>query len=138
MKIVALLLLSLEVIWGPLPAPADIRCHDGDTIIMDLKGLPQVFGRGISLRLSGIDCPEIRDADPVVRAHALKARKYLADRIDAAKKVQVLDAKRDKYFRLNGRLLLDGVDMSKEMIDKGFAKPYDGGTKQPWKREDIK
>ena len=36
---------------------------------------------------------------------------------------------RGKYFRIVGRLIADGVDISDLLIDKSLAVPYDGGTK---------
>jgi len=36
---------------------------------------------------------------------------------------------RGKYFRIVGRLIADGVDISDLLIQKQLAVPYDGGTK---------
>jgi micrococcal nuclease len=40
------------------------KCYDGDTCIVSLPGLPDVFGDRISIRLVGIDAPEIKAAMP--------------------------------------------------------------------------
>ena len=39
---------------------------------------------------------------------------------------------RDKYFRLNGRLLAEGQDLSQALITAKLARPYDGGKKLPF------
>ena len=36
---------------------------------------------------------------------------------------------RGKYFRIVGRLIADGVDISDLLIERHMAVPYDGGTK---------
>jgi len=36
---------------------------------------------------------------------------------------------RGKYFRIVGRLIADGVDISDLLIERHLAVPYDGGTK---------
>jgi len=36
---------------------------------------------------------------------------------------------RGKYFRIVGRLIADGVDISELLIQKNLAVLYDGGTK---------
>ena len=35
---------------------------------------------------------------------------------------------RGKYFRIVGRLIADGVDISDLLIKRQLAVPYDGGT----------
>jgi len=40
---------------------------------------------------------------------------------------------RGKYFRIVGRLIVDGQDISNLLIQRQFAVLYDGGTKvQDW------
>jgi len=36
---------------------------------------------------------------------------------------------RGKYFRIVGRLIADGVDISDLLIERQYAVAYDGGTK---------
>ncbi len=50
-------------------------------------------------------------------------------RLEQARRVDVKDAERGKYFRLVARLEADGVDLSDLLIQKGLAVPYVGGTK---------
>ena len=118
-------------------APENIRVHDGDTIVVDLKGVHPVFGKDLGVRLLGIDAPEIHDKNETVRAWAERAKKYLEERVSKAGKVELTDPSRDKYFRLDAKVLLDGKDIQDEMLRKGFAKPYDGGTKSEWKPSDV-
>lgn len=136
MNLLIILVLFADA-WMPLPAAANVRVHDGDTITVDFPGTPEVFGKDIGVRLLGIDTPELRDPDPVVRAYAFRARDYLTARVRVAKKLEVRQPSRDKYFRMGGVLIIDGIDVQKDLLNQGYAKPYDGGTKSPWTEADV-
>lgn len=50
------------------PQPINIIVHDGDTIYVDFPGVPAVLGKDLGVRLLGIDTPELRDPNPVIKA----------------------------------------------------------------------
>ena len=131
------LLLCCVLLASPLPSPENIRTYDGDTIIVDFPTLPDVFGKDLPIRLAGIDTPEMHDPNPVVRAWAVQARNYLHKRITAAKSVTLSVSGRDKFFRLDAKVFVDGADVQAELLAKKYAKPYNGGTKQPWTPADV-
>lgn len=106
---------------------------DGDTIdvVIDL-GFSILFESRV--RLAGIDTPESRTTDKREKALGLESKKYLADRIKAAKNVVIKTEKLDsseKYGRILGWLYLDGEgnSINHEMIEKGYAWGYLGDTK---------
>jgi micrococcal nuclease len=106
---------------------------DGDTIdgIIDL-GFDISFSSRV--RLAGIDTPESRTTDKMEKALGLECKKYLADRIKAAKTVVIKTEKLDsseKYGRILGWLYLDGEgnSINNEMIENGYAWGYLGDTK---------
>jgi micrococcal nuclease len=106
---------------------------DGDTIdvVIDL-GFSIYFSSRV--RLAGIDTPESRTKDLTEKALGLESKKYLADRIKAAKNVVIRTEKMDsseKYGRILGWLYLDGEgnSINHEMIEKGYAWGYLGDTK---------
>ena len=70
---------SRETIPGPVPAHV-VRVVDGDTVVVDAHPWPDQSVR-VSVRLRGIDTPELRSKCPLFRAAALKARGTLADMI---------------------------------------------------------
>ncbi|MCS6302322.1 MAG: thermonuclease family protein [Nitrospira sp.] len=110
------------------------HCYDGDTCTVTLSdpSLPPVLGDHIPVRLAGIDTPEIKGHCDAERTMAIQARDFLTARLAAASRVDLAEPKRDKYFRLNGRLLADGQDLSQALIAAQLARHYDGGTKQPF------
>lgn len=106
---------------------------DGDTIdvVIDL-GFSISFSSRV--RLAGIDTPESRTRDKHEKALGLESKKYLADRIKAAKNIVIKTEKLDsseKYGRILGWLYLDGEgnSVNHEMIEKGYAWGYLGDTK---------
>jgi micrococcal nuclease len=106
---------------------------DGDTIdvVIDL-GFDISFTSRV--RLAGIDTPESRTKDLTEKALGLESKKYLADRIKAAKNVVIRTEKinsSEKFGRILGWLYLDGESNSinHEMIEKGYAWGYLGDTK---------
>ncbi len=106
---------------------------DGDTIdvVIDL-GFSILYSSRV--RLAGIDTPESRTTDKVEKELGLESKKYLADRLKAAKKIVIKTEKLDsseKYGRILGWLYLDGetVSVNNEMIKHGYAWGYLGDTK---------
>lgn len=117
------------------------RVHDGDTFTVDVPQWlvapgAEVVAKNVSVRIAGIDCPEIHDPNPLIR-NAATVAKLQAESLLKGGKVVLRDPKRDKYFRLNAQVLAGGVDVGKSLIDAKLAKPYDGGTKSPWTVTDL-
>jgi micrococcal nuclease len=106
---------------------------DGDTIdvVIDL-GFDISFTSRV--RLAGIDTPESRTKDKAEKALGLESKKYLSDRIKAAKNIVIRTEKinsSEKFGRILGWLYLDGESNSinHEMIEKGYAWGYLGDAK---------
>ena len=87
----------------------------------------------MSIRILGIDTPEIRGKCDKEKSLALKAREFANKVFREAKLIEYKDLDWDKY---GGRVLtnvyLDGKLYSKMIIDAGLARPYDGGAKKGW------
>lgn len=119
--------------------PEDVMSvYDGDTIYVNVESVPDIFGLNVGIRLRGIDTPEVRSTCPteahrlMERDKAYAAKEYLRERIFTAKRIVILNMSRDRYFRIDADVYIDGVNVNQEMIDKGFAISYDGGAKTSW------
>lgn len=137
----AFLLVSSPVNAGEefVLRPKDIlRVYDGDTIYVTIPNIPAIFGNDLGIRLVGIDTPESRSTctsaedRAAERALAMQARLFLENLIFTSPYIEIRELSRDKYFRLDARIFAGGVDVSELMIQKGYAVPYDGGTKVTW------
>ena len=103
-----------------------VKTYDCDTITV-VAPVEDTLYRW-SVRLDGIDAPEIRSKVPREAKCAKAGRHYLAQRI-LGETVKLEIKKSDKYGRLLCRVFYGGSDMSEEMIDNGYAQAYDGGKK---------
>jgi endonuclease YncB( thermonuclease family) len=104
------------------------RVYDGDTVIVTLPGVTPFFGKNIGVRLRGIDAPEI-SAKGCERQLALRSRDRVKSLLAGAKKVDLLEVGKDKYFRILADVQADGKSVSRILLQENLARPYDGGTK---------
>ena len=107
-------------------------CYDGDTCYVTAPTLPEPLQK-MSVRILGIDTPEIRGECEEEKKLALEARALANKLFREAGTIEFGNLKWDKY---GGRVLvdvyLDGKNYKDEIINAGLARPYDGGTKQGW------
>lgn len=109
-----------------------VRNYDGDTFVVNLKNLPDVFGRDISVRIRGIDAAEIKAPQLCQKYDAIESREVLHKLMDG-KTVDLLNCSRDKYFRILCDVKISGsIDVRSYMLDHKFAVSYNGETKTPW------
>jgi endonuclease YncB( thermonuclease family) len=108
-----------------------VRNYDGDTFTVDLKGLPPVFGEQITVRVKGLDTPEMHASRMCERTAAYAAQKFLEKTLKGAK-VQLLNCQRDKYFRLLCTVKAGEVDVTESLLKSGLAVAYNGETKKKW------
>lgn len=106
------------------------RVIDGDSCVVNfpIDGKPWSF----SMRLLGIDCPEMRTRDLREKEMGLKAKKLVESLVlDRIVAFHLGDF--DKYGRLLGRIKTRGdVDVADHLVENNLARPYTGGKKEPW------
>jgi micrococcal nuclease len=107
-------------------------CYDGDTCYVVAKTLPDTL-RNMSIRILGIDTPEIRADCTEEKDLALQGRAFANDMFRNANNIEFRNLKWDKY---GGRILadvyIDGMSYKHEIIEAGLAREYDGGKKLGW------
>tara|TARA_R110000751_G_scaffold86486_9_gene172166 strand:+ start:4025 stop:4687 length:663 start_codon:yes stop_codon:yes gene_type:complete len=113
-----------------------VSVYDGDTFKVDIAGWPDIIGDDISVRIKGIDTPEIRGTSGFEKEMAIAAKKQLEDLL-GNNTIYLFGLQRDKYFRILADVRVDNVDVAKELIDMGLAKRYTGETKTPWTESDY-
>jgi len=121
-----------------MPSANVVEVYDGDTFKVQLPGMLEVFGRDLSVRINGIDTPEIRSScstDVLRAAERHKgglAKDFLLGAIKGGQKVELHNLARDKYFRLLADVYIDDINIGTTMIERGHAVAYDGGAKYDW------
>ena len=110
-----------------------LKVVDGDTIdvIIDL-GFDVSFTSRV--RLAGIDTPESRTKDAREKILGVEVKEYLKKALEGATDIVIRTEKVDsseKYGRILGWVFVnrqtDSLNM--ELVNKGYAWSYDGGTK---------
>ena len=116
------------------------------TICINLEGFNYVK---ISVRLYGIDTPELRGSQKEL---GLKARNYLINKLtdividneDYTRNdirnminkdthiIEVLFGDFDKYGRPLAIIYKNNININEMLVKDGYAKEYDGGTKDTW------
>lgn len=104
-------------------------CYDGDTCTFTLPTVPPPFGNQIPVRLAGVDTPELHGRCDREKVLARKAQTVTATLLSEAKQVELVDMRRDKYFRILAGIRADGRDVARILVEQGLAVPYFGGTK---------
>ena len=108
-------------------------CYDGDTCTVSLSaGIPALFGDHITVRLAGIDTPEMKGICEKEKALAKRAQALTQTLMGQAVKIELLEPKRDKYFRILARVMADDREVAHELVKAGLARPYEGGKKERW------
>lgn len=106
--------------------------YDGDTIRVSIHAWPAVAGERVPVRLYGIDTPEMNDKRPRVYKLARSAKQFSVTQLRGAKRIELRQIRRDKYFRLLAEVWVDGRNLSELLLKAGLAKPYFGGKKVSW------
>ncbi len=93
-----------------------VRVHDGDTC--DVIGSD---GIRITIRLSGIDAPEL------AQAFGHEARQMLVELVEN-NAISLSEVGRDKYGRFLAQVYCDGTSINREMLIRGGAWAYLAGN----------
>lgn len=112
-----------------------VSVYDGDTFKINLNCNTEIFCDNVSVRVKGIDCPEIKGKTEKEKQLAKEAKQFTNDFLESGT-VILKNCTRDKYFRINCAVEVNGQDLAALLLDKGLAYEYDGGTKQESAWED--
>jgi endonuclease YncB( thermonuclease family) len=109
-----------------------IKVYDGDTITIATRLPHDNTLYRFSVRLRGIDSPEIHGKTENEKLLAIKSRDALSHLI-YHKVVVLKNVEYEKYGRLLADIYLVGQEttptINQWMLDQKYAVPYDGGTK---------
>ena len=121
--------ISFAKSYGDIQGVVYVRNYDGDTITFNLLGLHPIIGDKISIRVNGIDTPEISGKCEKEKYDAQQAKEMIADILKDAERIDLKNIERGNYFRIVADVFVDGENLADELIEAGMAVPYDGGTK---------
>ena len=144
--------ISIKYTWSdtkpfipPITQGYVIKVYDGDTITIATK-LPYVESPlyRFSVRLNGIDCPEIKGKNALEKQVAHYAKMYVSDKV-LHKTIYLDNVKTEKYGRVLADVYINPIlqaagqatgqeqrqneSLSQMLLRNGLAVQYDGGTK---------
>lgn len=117
-----------------------LKVIDGDTFKIDIeKCFWKVFCHNMSVRVRGIDTPEIRSKNEQEKQKAQEAKQFTEDFLSLGS-VHLIYCTRDKYFRLlcnvkvrppeiKGFDYSQDKDLAQALLSSGLAKKYNGEKK---------
>lgn len=113
----------------PIKSGYVIKVYDGDsiTIATQFHFNPHVWYR-FSIRLNGIDTPELRGSSEEEKLMAIKARDRLSELI-LHKEVQLINISYEKYGRILADIYLNSEHINEILVKERYAVPYFGKTK---------
>ncbi|MDM8568307.1 thermonuclease family protein [Thiotrichales bacterium HSG1] len=106
-----------------------VSVYDGDTFKINITGWPPILSE-ISIRLRGVDTPEINGKCPFEKNKAQQAKQFTSKQLHDAKNIELHNLKRDKYFRIAADVLVDGKNLAKLIIENNYGRFYTGNEKR--------
>lgn len=100
------------------------RVYDGDTFFINIPKIHTLFGVDLGVRVYGVDTPELRGGSAYEKTMAKKAKAFTADAVMKAKRVDLVECKKGKYFRIVCKVIYDGKNLSEELIKNSLAVKY--------------
>lgn len=111
-----------------------VAVTDGDTLTIHLPGLPDALNP-VAIRVKGIDTPEsggrAKCTAELRLAHL--ATRYTEYAVARGRRIEFAAPVWDKYSgRIDAEVWIDGRLLSRQLIEAGLARPYDGGKRRGW------
>jgi endonuclease YncB( thermonuclease family) len=111
---------------------------DGDTVKAVAFLSPYIDWK-TTVRLRGIDTPEIRGKCPAEKRMAKAAKAYLNSFLKVGDAIELRRVRKGKYA---GRIIASlyykenqrWVNVSKKLLNAGYGRPYNGGKRKGWCR----
>lgn len=114
----------------PITSGKVIKVYDGDTITIQFR-LPYKKSPlyKISVRLNGLDCPELKTKNLIEKQCSQIAKEKVSDLL-LGQTVEFKNVSMEKYGRLLADVYFKGKSVNQWLLDNHLAVGYDGGTKK--------
>jgi micrococcal nuclease len=106
-----------------------VKVYDGDTVHVVFSYF-NTYYKWIG-RIAHVDTPELKTKNEEEKKKGYEVRDKLRELI-LGKIVQLHCHEFDKYGRLLIDIEIDGIKVDEWLLSNGYAKKYEGGTKEKW------
>ena len=103
--------------------------YDGDTFKL-LLDLGYSVHRKVTVRLIGVDTPELRGGTVETKTLARAARDRARYLVGNADKLDFISFGIGKYGRALGDIICDDVSLVETLINERYGVPYEGGSRK--------
>jgi len=107
-----------------------IEVTHGDKLIVDIAEPHELAGSNIKVSLKDIDAPDATRSCPKQMELGLKVKDYVAQKLENATSIKLTNFRKTNT-KIIAQVIVDGVDLSEELVSKGYAseeygfwKPY--------------
>jgi endonuclease YncB( thermonuclease family) len=107
-----------------------VKNYDADTVTFQIPNVHPLLGNKINIRVLGVDTPEIRTKNKCEKEKARNAKRLVQNLLKRAKRIDLTEVKRGKYFRVIADVVIDGKSLKYYLLKNGLAVSYDGGKKK--------
>jgi endonuclease YncB( thermonuclease family) len=116
----------------PIKGGYVIKVYDADTITIASKlPYPESPMYRLSVRLNGIDTPEIKGKDiSDEEKEAAKVARDFVYNLVFNKFIRLENIQSEKYGRILADVYLDDIHINELLVNQRYAVKYDGGTKK--------
>lgn len=108
--------------------------YDGDTVTFNIPDVHPLLGKEISIRVDGVQTPEIITSDPCEKELALFAKEEVRLMLEGAERIDLMNVSRGKYFRIVADVIMfyddeTIVSLGEFILENGLGTFYAGDTK---------
>lgn len=107
-----------------------VKNYDADTITVNIPNVHPLIGEKISIRVQGIDAPEIKGSLPCEKEASRNAKRLVEHVLKSAQRIDLINVEKDKYFRILADVVVDGKNLKSLLLKNNLAYQYYGGTKE--------
>lgn len=118
--------------YGSVVVDEVTSIYDGDTFRVNINAWSAIVGHRVPVRVKGIDTPELRGKCQYEKELARKAKQHTVQLLRDAKKIELQNINRGKYFRILADVSIDGQDLGESLIENRLAVRYYGNSKVSW------
>ena len=118
--------------YGTVLVSRVIRVIDGDTFVVDIDQFPDLIGKHISVRVNGINTPELRGKCEREKELAIKTKERVESLLKTSDTIVLENLSRGSFFRIVADVIIDGVSLGEIILNESLATPYRPGSESPW------
>ena len=117
--------------YGNIKVDSIVNVYDGDTTRVNINSYPPILGQNISIRVNGIDTPEMLGKCEEEKIKA-KVAKYFTKRFlqECKEEISLKNISRGKYFRIVADVYCGEKSLAKGLLEDSLAVIYDGKKKR--------